>query len=304
MTKYLLAIILFTVLISACVQKQENMVGPTIGTINIIADESIRYIVEQEEDVFERTYPYAKLNISYLPELDMFREFLSDSTRVIMTTRPLTTEEIAFFDKKQAHPKQVSYATSALAFITQKNAGDTVYTYEDIVDMMQYQKDDKLFVIESAKSGISNDILRLTRTTTLPAHFYALSSKKEVVDYVLGHENALGIVDWSDISDSDNPEAQKLLGQINLIGISRPLDSLQHGFVKPYQYNLQDRKYPFTRDLYIISNTGMNDVSSGFAAFIAGEIGQKIILKSGLLPKFQSERTVEINTSSDIEVVK
>lgn len=304
MTKILLFIILFAVTQMACVEKKENMVGPTIGSMDIIADESIRYIAEQQEDVFERTYQYAKLNITYLPELDMFREFLTDSTRVIMSTRALTNEELDFFDKKSAHPKQVKYATSALALITQLNSADTVYTYESLIEMMTDSSEGKRFVIESAKSGISNEILRLIDTTDLPSHFYAFASKKEVFDYVLANENSIGIIDWSEISDSDNLEARKMLSQISLIGISRPVDSLQFGYVKPYQYNLQDRKYPFTRDLYIISNTGKNDVSYGFAAFAAGEVGQKIILKTGLLPTFQTERRIELNTTSDIKVIQ
>jgi phosphate transport system substrate-binding protein len=56
--------------------------------------------------------------------------------------------------------------------------------------------------------------------------------------------------------------------------------------------------------LYFISKTGREDVGIGFASFICGEIGQKIILKAGLLPKFQSERNIELNYTNDIKVVK
>ena len=170
--------------------------------------------------------------------------------------------------------------------------------------MFNEPENGKVFVIENAKSGISRQILEMIDTTKLPSHFYALDSKKEVIDYVLGHNNAIGIVDWSDISDSDNRFAREVLSSIELLGISRPVDSLQHGYVKPYQYNLQDQTYPFTRDLYIISRTGKSDVGTGFASFIAGEIGQKIILKSGLLPKYQSERVLEMRYTSDIKVIK
>ena len=107
-----------------------------------------------------------------------------------------------------------------------------------------------------------------------------------------------------DISDCDSAYTREVLGKIRLLGISRPADSTQVGFVKPFQYNLQDRKYPFTRDLYFIIQSGKSAVGIGFASFICGEIGQKIILKSGLLPKFQSERIIEINPTEDVKVVK
>ncbi len=280
------------------------MVGPTIGSLDIIADESMKDIVQQEEEIFERTYKYAKLNITYLNEYDMFRKFLADSIDAIMTTRALTKEEMDHFEQHKIHPRQYTFAKGALAFVTNKNQQDTAYTYEEILAMFETPAKDKVFIIENAKSGITNVILQLIGKPVLPGHFYALNSKKEVLDYVLKHDNAIGIVDWSDLSDSDNALTKEVLNTIHLLGISRPLDSIQHGFVKPYQYNLQDDLYPFTRELYFVSKTGMTDVGIGFASFISGDIGQKIILKAGLLPKFQSERVIEIRYTSDIKVVK
>jgi phosphate transport system substrate-binding protein len=125
-----------------------------------------------------------------------------------------------------------------------------------------------------------------------------------VLDYVNRDDRAIGIIDYSAISDSDEPYTKRVLAEATLLGISRPADSTQFGFVRPYQYNLQDRKYPFTRDLYVISKSGKTDVGIGFASFIAGEIGQKIILKAGLLPRYQSERVLEIGPVEDIKVVK
>ena len=280
------------------------MVGPTIGSLDIIADESIKDIVQQEEEIFERTYKYARLNITYLNEYDMFRRFFTDSVDMIMTTRALTKEEMDRFHKQNVYPRQYAFAKGAIALITNKNQPDTVYTYEEMIRMFGTPVNDKVFIIENAKSGITNVVLGLIEKTKLPGHFYALESKKDVLDYVMKHDNAIGLVDWSDLSDSDDPLTKEVLNTIYLVGVSRPLDSIQHGFVKPYQYNLQDDLYPFTRELYCISKTGMTDVGTGFASFISGEIGQKIILKAGLLPKFQSERILEIRNTTDIKVVK
>src|SRR5688572_14121912 len=111
--KNLLYIMLISTLLISCVQAPEKMVGPTMGTIDLVADESIRYIVEQEEDIFERTYKHAKVNIQYLPEHDMFQKLMADSVQVIISTRPLNEEEISYFDKKQSHPIQTVFATGA-----------------------------------------------------------------------------------------------------------------------------------------------------------------------------------------------
>jgi phosphate transport system substrate-binding protein len=38
------------------------------------------------------------------------------------------------------------------------------------------------------------------------------------------------------------------------------------------------------RELYIVNCQGFSGLGMGFASFVAGDIGQRIILKSGLLP--------------------
>jgi phosphate transport system substrate-binding protein len=288
----------------ACNRKIENIEAPTMGSLSILADESIRDIVQQEEEIFEREYPYAHLRISYANEYDMFEKFMEDSMDVIVATRMLTAEETTYLEKRQSIARHFPFATSAIAFIVNRNTKDTTYTYEKLKSLMEDPGSGTLFVIENVKSGIAREVLQFINQSQLPGHFYALPSKKEVLEYIQAHDNAIGIVDYSDISDTDNAYTSEVLNSIWLLGISRPQDSIQAGFVRPFQYNLQDRKYPFTRDLYVITKTGRNDVGIGFASFICGEIGQKIILKAGLLPKFQTERSLEINQTADIKVVK
>jgi len=298
-------IIVITFLLSTgCVKKSEEMTGPTMGTIDIVADQTMKDIVEQEKQIFERTYKYAKLNISYANEHDMFKLFLADSIDAIMATRTLTTEETTYLNQFQSIARHYPFATGAIAFITNKNVKDTTATYEEMISKLGDASSGVLFVIENVKSGITQEVLKYIGQPTLPKHFYELPSKNEVLEYVQAHDDAIGIIDYSDISDSDNAYTRQVLESIHLMGISRPVDSIQDGFIQPYQYNLQDRKYPFTRDLYFISKTGKSDVGTGFASFISGEIGQKIILKAGLLPKFQTERYLEINQTADIKVIK
>jgi len=299
-----LVLFLSLALLVACVRKVETMVGPTMGTLEIVADESMKNIVIQEEEIFERTYKYAHLNIRYTNEFDLFESFLKDSIRTIMTTRPLSLEEKSYFTEQKSYPRETQFATGAIAFIKNIKAIDTTVVYEELMQRFTNETSDEVFVLENAKSGITQEMLRLMHKEQLPKHFYALNTKQEVLDYVEAHDNAIGIVDYSDISDSDSAFTKDVLRKIHMLGISRPADSTQVGFVQPYQYNLVEHKYPFTRNLYFISKTGKEDVGTGFASFICGEIGQKIILKAGLLPKFQTERNIEINYTTDIKVVK
>jgi phosphate transport system substrate-binding protein len=38
------------------------------------------------------------------------------------------------------------------------------------------------------------------------------------------------------------------------------------------------------RDLYIVNCQGYSGLEWGFTSFVAGDVGQRIVLKSGLLP--------------------
>ena len=301
-TGYIFLLLFFTTI--ACVKKAEDIEGPTMGSLQILADESIKDIVEQEEEIFERFYPYAHLDISYTSERDMFMKLLEDSVDMVITTRMLTTEETSYLSKRQSVPRHFPFATSAIAFIANKQATDTVYTYENMKSILADSASGKVFVIENVKSGITEEVLHLVNKPVLPGHFYALASNKEVLAYVQAHENAIGIIEYAAIGDTDSAFTREVLKQVNLVAVTRPQDSIQYGFLKPFQYNLQDGKYPFTRKLYVINNTGKSDVGIGFASFICGEIGQKIVLKAGLLPIYQTERNLEFKNSGDIKVIK
>jgi len=50
------------------------------------------------------------------------------------------------------------------------------------------------------------------------------------------------------------------------------------------------------RDLFIINCQGYSGLGMGFASFLAGEIGQRIILKSGMLPKDMPGRKILIKS--------
>ena len=52
--------------------------------------------------------------------------------------------------------------------------------------------------------------------------------------------------------------------------------------------------YPLTRSLYVINCEGGTGLGTGFASFIAGERGQRIVLKSGLLPDSIPSREINI----------
>ncbi len=304
MKRTVLLVLSFQFFLTSCSDDKQEMTGPTIGRITVGCDESLKDIISQEEQIFERTYKYASLDITFTSDFDLFNQFFSDSLDAIVASRTLSQEELNRLEQKQIYPRQYAFATSAIAFIQKKSDLDSNYTYEQLTSALKDESQGKIFVIESNRSGIPSFLFDVLDTTSLPKHIFALRDKEEILEYIIGQDNAIGIIDWSDISDSDAAYSKLFLQDISLIGISNSKDSIQGNFLRPFQYHLQDNNYPFTRDLYLINKSGVYDVGTGFAFFMCGEIGQKIILKAGLLPKFQTERTIELKNTTDVTVIK
>ena len=68
----------------------------------------------------------------------------------------------------------------------------------------------------------------------------------------------------------------------------------KNDYFYPSQNNLAEKTYPLARDLYIINCQTYAGLGKGFGSFITGERGQRIILKSGLLPVRVPGRNMQI----------
>ncbi len=291
---------------SGCSSPNPKESTPTTGIISILCEEGLRSIIEQEEDLFERNYPNANVEIQYLPSNQIFNNFINDTSEIIIASRMLSDEEKNYLGKsKNLHPREFPFAVSAVAFVTSLQSKDTTITYEDVMHSLKAESQtQKIFVIENTQSGIPEYLMTKAAINKLPSNFYAQNSLKDVTEYIKTHIGSVGIIDWTSIADSDDPYSKKILSEIRLIKVLPPSNSKFKKFVEPYQYNLQDDQYPFTKTLYCISRSAKSDLGLGFASFITGEIGQKIILKAGLLPIYQTDRWVEIKSGNDPKVIQ
>ena len=119
------------------------------------------------------------------------------------------------------------------------------------------------------------------------------------VDYVEKNPSALGIIGVNWISDGDDPSAKYFLKQVRTLAIKAP-DTAKYGyndFYRPYQAYIATHEYYFWRRLYIIMRESRAGLGTGFASFVAGDKGQRIILKSGLVPATAPVRLVQTKNS-------
>jgi phosphate transport system substrate-binding protein len=273
--------------------------SPLVGTVDVWCDESLKKIISQQEEVFELAYPYAKVNIHYGPEMILKKMFYEDSIDVMIVSHKIDSLDVLAFNKREVYPLQYRFGKSAIAFIGNKKREKTAYTMADILSMLKGEGAKQTFAIESKESAIALELLAKCGGQSLGSNVYALKSKQEVFDWVSTNPQGIGIIDWSELSDEDDKEALAILDKVSVINII----GTDNKPYSPYQENLNGL-YPFTRDLYFVRNIGVTDVGLGFASFICEQRGQKIMLKAGLLPEYQSERWIEFKGLKDINVVE
>jgi phosphate transport system substrate-binding protein len=282
--------------------------SPTRGNIRIIADESFQPLIDAEVSTFTQLYQNAIVKPTYKPEVDIINDFMNDSAKVIVSSKKLTDDQIQFLRDTLIIARTTTFAYDALALITNKNNRDTILRYKTVKDIFLGEattwKDinpkSKLgeikVVFDNTKSGNIRYFKELFEIRTgLPYNFYAMNNNAEVVDYVSRNPEALGIISVNWISDRNDPQSLKFLDKVNVVGVSQPMTD-NGSYYRPHQGFIYTKEYPFVREIYFISRETFKGLGSGFIQWATAEQGQRIVLKSGLVPATMPIRIVQLKT--------
>ncbi|MDP9078110.1 MAG: substrate-binding domain-containing protein [Bacteroidota bacterium] len=284
---------------ASCKQKVKTVNGVDRSTIFVV-DESFKPIVDQELYVFGALYKDGRPKIRYASENEAVNLLFADSTRVLLLSREMTPEETKVLTAKTITPIVNRFAIDAVTLIVNQASNDTTITVSDIKKMLNGNtKTDKDIVFDNPNSGLVRYLKELSGNKDLKQkNIYSLKSNKEVIRYVSEHPNAIGITGFSWLNDPEKDYADA----VNKVKIVSVMDDVSKNSSKEYfspsQQTLALKQYPLTRNLYILNFTGKLGLGMEFAAFIAGDRGQRIILKSGLLPDSIPGREINIITKT------
>jgi len=134
-----LFIYVIPVLVLACNGGERKAMETTnSGDIHISVDESFRPVIDSQISVFLSSHPNAHVHAHYKPEADCLRDLFHDSlTRMVITTRQMTSEEEKFFkDSLNFVPREGILAFDAVAVIVNNNAKDSIFTMDEIRDIL------------------------------------------------------------------------------------------------------------------------------------------------------------------------
>jgi phosphate transport system substrate-binding protein len=287
------------VLLQSCQQntgKKAPLDGFTSGTAQFAADESFSPIIDEELYVFKALYPEANPVITYKPESEVVNNLLNDKVRVAILSRNLDTAELGVLKRRTLVADVNKFAVDAVALIVNQTSKDTTISVKEIKSMLKGEsKTDINIVFDNPNSSLVRYLKNLSGNQELKQkNIYALSSSKEVIKYVSTHPNSIGITGFSWLNDPDKDYADAV-DKVKTVGVKDEDNKIApNEYFKPSQTTLVQHTYPLSRSLYIIDCTGRKGLGSGFASFLSSERGQRIILKSGLLPDSIPQREINI----------
>ncbi|KIO52140.1 PstS family phosphate ABC transporter substrate-binding protein [Flavobacterium hibernum] len=298
MLKYskIAGLVVFVFLFAMCNQKSKNEADKeTIlkGSIDITVDETIKPIVDDQVAVFEGTYYDAKINVKPKSEAELVNDLLNQKTKVAVMARDLTKDEIAKFEKNKINPRVTPFAIDAIAFISSKSNNDTLIALKTVIDFMQGKSDPRIkgLVFDNPNSSTVRYMKELAKVKDVPVKgVFSFKTNDEVIKFVSENDGMIGVVGVNWLSQP-SPNMIDVIKKINVLSVKGLNDNQ---YYSPTQNDLAEVKYPLARDLFIVNCQGYSGLGMGFASFIAGDIGQRIVLKSGLLPVRTPGRKLKI----------
>jgi len=305
----LVILIVCALSLTSCNQggKQKVLDTPTSGHIKVGIDDSYRLLMAAQLDLFMYFYKDSKIDTLIDSESNIIKLFMKDSIETMVVSRQLTKGQMDELQSKSFNARTTLLAHDAIALVLNKDNKHSNLYYDQVRDIFlgkiktwnQIDPKAGLGALQmvfdrngSANISYFKDKFKLT---DFPSTFSATKSNEEIIKYVEKNKNAIGILSVNWISDPADSISHNFLTRIKVAGISTVEGSNtgSEEFYQPYQAYIVDGSYPFTRQIYFIDRQSYSGLGAGLSSFIAGEKGQTIILRSGMVPAQAPIRIME-----------
>ena len=236
--------------------------------------------------VYESNYPGTQILVQYKPEAECLNDMLTDSIRMIISTRTYNLDERSLLiDSMKVSPKSMTIARDGIAVIVHPSSPDSLFNMKEIREILTGRfKKNLIPVFDGLKatSTVRFIIDSVLRGDTLTSRAMAARSSEAVLDYVSKTPNAVGFIGVGWIGNPEDTSQLSFLRKIRVAGVEST--DIPDAYVKAYQANIYIKRYPMVRDLVYILKENYKGLGNGFANFMSGEIGQLIFKRAYLAP--------------------
>jgi len=309
MARIKIVCLFFALILISCQNKVKDKFTDTYssGVIKIAVDENFQPIIQQELDVFEAMNPKAGIIPQYTNEVEAMNLLLKDSVRLVIATRPLSDNELKYFKSKSFYPHSYKLATDGIALIINNHNADSLITVSQIRKILSgevsnwneiYPKSTlgKLEVVfdNQNSSTVRYAIDSICNGKQLSKKLFAQNTNSEVINFVSKTPNAIGIIGVNWLGNKKDTTNLSFKNEVRVMAVSAEATATVNNSYKPFQAYLFYGYYPLTRNIFINLNDPRGSLPSGLSSFLTSDRGQRIILKSGLVPATQPIRIVHV----------
>jgi len=254
------------------------------GVIDISADESFKPIIEEQLQVFDSSFPEAKITVHYKPEAECFNDYFNKKARIILVTRQLSKAEKEICDQQKIFPTSEALAGDGIAVVVNNNSADTALDMQSLNGILTGVYKTKYTVVfdNQASSTVRYITDSVLKGNKLGSNVFAAKSNKEVIDYVAKNPGAIGFVGMSYVyANEDTSQSGTFIKDVKVVALKNEKDG---EFYKPYQAYVALKSYPLTRKLFYINAESYHGLGTGFANFLGSYRGQLIFLHAHFFP--------------------
>ena len=263
------------------------------GQLPVIIDESVLPIILEQKDVFESSYTNATILPLPKPEVSAINALIGGEAATAVLTRELNETEKRTFEQRSIKPKIYKIAYDGIVLVGNRESRDTSFVINDVISILDGKnvRNTKL-VFENLNSSVFRyfkDLGKLDKVAN--TYVEAKKTSEEVLEEISSNKDKVGLISYNQYLSLESSFTKK--DKIRILSVLN--DSLPEGkFIKPSQASLSTGEYPLKREILVLNYQANHGLGIGFSAFMTGDRGQRIVLKSGLLPATMPGREIII----------
>jgi phosphate transport system substrate-binding protein len=281
----------------------------TTGELTVGVDEGISPVVKEEASEFMRLNSEAKVNLQVKTTKEVIADLNNGTYKTIVVGRDLTKEEAEIFANNKIEIKKSSFARDGIGVIVNPKNLVTKLNYNELKRIFTgeqkewnaldgdnkdvYQGKIKVFI--ARKNASIHDIFkeRVLAGAEFGPGDVICSTSTQMMQEIKSNENAIGFISmaWITVSNDTLDESVKPLK----IAAVDPNTGAIGNYVGLHQGYIANKTYPLFTDAFIFTTDFSMNLSVGFSSFMSSYDGQRIVLKSGLVPVTQPVKIIQLN---------
>lgn len=253
------------------------------GELPVVVDETLLPLFLEQKEVFESSYYNAKIKEEAKPEVQAVNSLLKGDVAFAVLARTLTDEEQKGFEIRSLKPRVYSLAYDGIILVGNVADRDSSVRVNDIIELIKGNKVREFSLIfDNLNSSVFRYFRELGNIEKAANTFVSTKTgAKEVLQEIAGNSGKVGLISYNQFLSLESSFREK--DKIRILSVlNEKSKAIQ--YVKPSQTTLATGEYPLKREIFVLNYQPNLGLGIGFSAFMTGDRGQRIVLKSGLLP--------------------